>query len=118
MNKLILLLFVLAVSGFAQSAADAANPMSTWLRNAYTGNRNNIVRTAEKLPEDVAVDQVHVACLEGLPWRPSGVAAPTRPGHLLTTARRRDNRRTPESFRPCYGRRAGPMVARGSALGK
>ena len=52
MNKLILLLPVLAVSGFAQSAPDAANPMSTWLRNAYTGNRNNIVRTAEKMPEE------------------------------------------------------------------
>jgi len=52
MNKLIPLTFVLAVSGFAQSAADAANPMSTWLRNAYTGNRNNIVRTAEKMPEE------------------------------------------------------------------
>lgn len=29
-----------------------ANPLSTWLRNAYTGNRNNIVRTAEKMPEE------------------------------------------------------------------
>jgi hypothetical protein len=52
MNKLILLLPVLAVSGFAQSTPDAANPMSTWLRNAYTGNRNTIVRTAEKMPEE------------------------------------------------------------------
>ncbi len=52
MNKLILLLAVLAVSGLAQSGADAANPMSTWLRNAYTGNRNNIVRTADKMPEE------------------------------------------------------------------
>ena len=52
MNKITLLLPVLAVSGFAQSAADAANPMSTWLRNAYTGNRNTIVRTAEKMPEE------------------------------------------------------------------
>lgn len=29
-----------------------ANPLSTWLRNAYTGNRNNIVRTADKMPEE------------------------------------------------------------------
>jgi uncharacterized damage-inducible protein DinB len=28
------------------------NPLSTWLRGAYTGNRNNIVRTAEKMPEE------------------------------------------------------------------
>lgn len=29
-----------------------ANPLSTWLRNAYTGNRNNIIRTADKMPEE------------------------------------------------------------------
>ena len=32
--------------------AQDANPMSTWLRNAYTNNRNNIVRTADKMPEE------------------------------------------------------------------
>jgi hypothetical protein len=26
--------------------------MSTWLRDAYTRNRNNIVRTAEKMPDE------------------------------------------------------------------
>src|SRR6202451_2852885 len=52
MNKLILLLPVLAVSGFAQPAADASNPISTSLRNLYMGNRNNIVRTADKMPEE------------------------------------------------------------------
>jgi uncharacterized damage-inducible protein DinB len=52
MNKLILLLPLFAVSSLAQSAPDQSNPMSTWLRNAYTGNRNNIVRTAEKMPEE------------------------------------------------------------------
>lgn len=53
MNKLILLLPLLAASGFAQSAApDQSNPMSTWLRDAYTRNRSNIVRTAEKMPEE------------------------------------------------------------------
>jgi uncharacterized damage-inducible protein DinB len=35
-----------------QSAATPANPLSTWLRNAYTGNRNVIVRSAEKMPEE------------------------------------------------------------------
>jgi uncharacterized damage-inducible protein DinB len=49
MNQLlkILPLTALAVPLFAQD-----NPFSTWLRNAYTGNRNNIVRTAEKMPEE------------------------------------------------------------------
>jgi uncharacterized damage-inducible protein DinB len=53
-TKLILLISVLAASGLAQPAAPDAppNPLSTWLRNAYTGNRNNIVRTAEKMPEE------------------------------------------------------------------
>jgi uncharacterized damage-inducible protein DinB len=52
-NKLILLFPLLAASGFAQSAApDQSNPMSTWLLDAYTRNRSNIVRTAEKMPEE------------------------------------------------------------------
>jgi uncharacterized damage-inducible protein DinB len=52
-NKLILLLPLLSASLLAQPAApDQSNPMSTWLRNAYTGNRNNIVRMAEKMPEE------------------------------------------------------------------
>jgi uncharacterized damage-inducible protein DinB len=52
-NKLILLLPILTVSGFAQPAApNQANPISTSLRNLYMGNRNNIVRTAEKMPEE------------------------------------------------------------------
>ena len=53
MNKLILLIPLLTASCFAQSAApDQSNPMSAWLRDAYTRNRNNIVRTAEKMPEE------------------------------------------------------------------
>src|SRR5258708_14202455 len=53
MNKLILLLPILAASAVAQpAAADPANPFSTWLRNAYMGNRNTIIRTAEKMPEE------------------------------------------------------------------
>jgi hypothetical protein len=53
MNKLILLLPVWTAFSFAQPAApDQSNPLSTWLRNAYVGNRNNIVRTAEKMPEE------------------------------------------------------------------
>ena len=35
-----------------QSGASSANPLSTWLRNAYMGNRNTILRSAEKMPEE------------------------------------------------------------------
>jgi uncharacterized damage-inducible protein DinB len=53
MNKLILSILVLAASALAQPAApDPANPLSSWLRGAYNGNRNNIARTAEKMPEE------------------------------------------------------------------
>lgn len=52
-------LFVIALTPFLAIPAAAqtsqqppANPLSTWLRNAYMGNRNNIVRTAEKMPEE------------------------------------------------------------------
>jgi uncharacterized damage-inducible protein DinB len=53
MTKFLLILSVLTASGFAQPAApDPANPLSTWLRDAYTRNRSNIVRMAEKMPEE------------------------------------------------------------------
>jgi uncharacterized damage-inducible protein DinB len=55
MNKLLIISVasILAAAAFAQPPQPAqANPLSTWLRNAYTGNRNNIVRTAEKMPEE------------------------------------------------------------------
>lgn len=53
MTKLILFLSLTTMAVYAQPAAtDPANPMSSWLRNAYMGNRNNIVRTAEKMPEE------------------------------------------------------------------
>ena len=55
MNKLFLvaLLPCLAIPAAAQTSQQPpANPLSTWLRNAYMGNRNNIVRTAEKMPEE------------------------------------------------------------------
>jgi uncharacterized damage-inducible protein DinB len=49
----VLLGFSLAIPAAAQTAPQTtANPLSTWLRGAYTGVRNNIVRSAEKMPEE------------------------------------------------------------------
>ena len=49
----VLLGSLLAVPAAAQqSGASSANPLSTWLRNAYMNNRNTIVRSAEKMPEE------------------------------------------------------------------
>jgi uncharacterized damage-inducible protein DinB len=53
MNKIVLVLLILTASAYAQPAAsDPANPLSAWLRGAYMGNRNNIIRTADKMPEE------------------------------------------------------------------
>jgi hypothetical protein len=55
MNKLstIVLTCMLTTAASAQAPQPSqANPLSTWLRNAYMGNRNNIVRLAEKMPEE------------------------------------------------------------------
>jgi uncharacterized damage-inducible protein DinB len=46
---------LLAIPAFAQAPAAPtanANPLSTWLRGAWNGNRNNIIRSAEKMPEE------------------------------------------------------------------
>jgi len=46
---------MLAIPAAAQdrpAAAANANPLSTWLRGVYMGNRNNIVKSAEKMPEE------------------------------------------------------------------
>jgi uncharacterized damage-inducible protein DinB len=44
---------LLAIPAAAQTVQQTpANPLSTWLRDAYTRNRNNIVRSAEKMPEE------------------------------------------------------------------
>jgi uncharacterized damage-inducible protein DinB len=53
MNKCIAICFLFTALCFAQPAAPGANnPLSTWLRDAYTRNRSNIVRVAEKMPEE------------------------------------------------------------------
>ena len=38
--------------GAQAPASDPANPIASWLRGAYTNNKNTIVRTAEKMPEE------------------------------------------------------------------
>ncbi len=48
-------LALLAIPAFAQAPqppAANANPLSTWLRGAWNGNRNNIMRSADKMPEE------------------------------------------------------------------
>ena len=56
MNKFLAMMLLgslLAIPAAAQTNQQPpANPLSTWLRNAYMGNRNNIVRSAEKMPEE------------------------------------------------------------------
>lgn len=48
-----MVLSLLAAPLFAQApAATPANPLSTWLRGAWTNNKNNILRSAEKMPEE------------------------------------------------------------------
>jgi uncharacterized damage-inducible protein DinB len=48
MKKKIVILALVAAPAFAQTA----NPLSTWLKGAYSGNHNNILRSAEKMPEE------------------------------------------------------------------
>ena len=55
MNKLsvIATLICLVIPAAAQTDQQPpANPLSTWLRGAYMGNRNTIMRSAEKMPEE------------------------------------------------------------------
>ena len=53
MNRLsVIMLLGLAALPLAAQSDPAANPLATWLRGAYMGNLNNILRTAEKMPEE------------------------------------------------------------------
>ena len=53
MNRLFAVLPVLALSAWAQAVPPSNdNPLSTWLRGAYMNNRNTILRTAAKMPEE------------------------------------------------------------------
>ncbi len=54
--SVMVLLSLLAIPAVAQTDQQSpANPLSTWLHNAYNGNRNNLLRTAEKMPEEYYV---------------------------------------------------------------
>ena len=50
----IALLCLIPLPGSAQQTANSpsSNPMSTWLKTAYTNNHNGILRMAEKMPEE------------------------------------------------------------------
>jgi len=54
MNKPSMYLFaaLLALPVCAQTAPQPPDTMSAWLRTFYTNNRNTILRTAEKMPEE------------------------------------------------------------------
>src|SRR5215472_2911725 len=53
MKKIFMIVAVLVIGATAQPGQQpAANPLSTWLRGAYMNNRNNILRSAEKMPEE------------------------------------------------------------------
>lgn len=53
MKKLFVIVSLLAIPAAGQpSQASSSNPLSTWLHDAYQRNRNTIVRTAEKMPEE------------------------------------------------------------------
>src|SRR5579885_3876462 len=53
MKKIFAAACLFALPALPQAASQTpANPLSTWLRDAYSRNRNNIVRTAEKMPEE------------------------------------------------------------------
>jgi uncharacterized damage-inducible protein DinB len=49
-----LLGFLLSILAAAQTSRQAPpeNPLAVWLRNAYTTNRNNIAKSAQKVPEE------------------------------------------------------------------
>jgi len=48
----ILVLLTLAASGAAQDRTQSPPSFASWLKNAYTTNRENIVRSAAKVPEE------------------------------------------------------------------
>ena len=53
MYKLCLITSLLAIPAIAQTGQQpAANPLPTWLHNAWKNNLNTILRSADKMPEE------------------------------------------------------------------
>lgn len=52
MNRYAALLSVVALAGFSSVRAQNANPLSTELKQMYTGVKNNLTKMAEKMPEE------------------------------------------------------------------
>ncbi len=54
MRDLFVIFIALTLPAFGQEApaTTPANPLSNWLRTAYGNNRNNLLRSAEKMPEE------------------------------------------------------------------
>jgi DinB family protein len=53
MNRNYTLLFAAAITGACALQAHAADPLSTEARQAYNGIKNNLIKMAEKVPDDV-----------------------------------------------------------------
>jgi uncharacterized damage-inducible protein DinB len=53
MRTILITLTVCCLAAPAASQAPAQDPMATWLRAAYSSNRNYIARAAERMPEDL-----------------------------------------------------------------
>src|SRR6202012_5886618 len=52
MKRHVIALCLLTIPALAQTGQPPANPLSTWLKGAYRGNLNTVLRSAEKMPEE------------------------------------------------------------------
>ena len=52
MNRLSKFILITTISGLGAVQAQTANPMSTELKQMYTGLKNNLTKMAEKMPEE------------------------------------------------------------------
>jgi len=52
MKRQALLIFAAALAGSSALSAQTANPLSTETKQAYTGIKNNLLKMAEKMPEE------------------------------------------------------------------
>ena len=52
MKRQAILIFAATLAGSSALVAQTANPMSTEVKQAYTGIKNNLVKMAEKMPDE------------------------------------------------------------------